>query len=157
MPELTTISNLKKELETKSARELLTICLRLCRFKKENKELVAFLLFDAENPDIFISEKKREISSMFEDVNTSHIFYAKKTIRKILRFVNKNVRISGNRQAEAEMLISFCRELKEVFPNYHRYKILAKLYETQHKKISRAIESLHPDLQYDLYRELEKI
>ena len=43
------INEIKKELEQRSNTELLSFCLRLAKFKKENKELLTFLLFEADD------------------------------------------------------------------------------------------------------------
>ena len=40
-----TLNELKHELSHLPAEELLDLCTRLARFKKENKELLTFLLF----------------------------------------------------------------------------------------------------------------
>ena len=42
-----TVTVLKKELKYKSNDELLNLCLTLSKFKKENKELLTYLLFEA--------------------------------------------------------------------------------------------------------------
>ena len=44
-----TVSQLKKELQHRNPDELLQLCLRLARFKLENKELLTYLLFEADN------------------------------------------------------------------------------------------------------------
>ncbi len=44
-----TLAQIKKELNMRSSDELLQLCLRLGRFKKENKELLTYLLFEAED------------------------------------------------------------------------------------------------------------
>ena len=50
----TVISQLKEEMKNRSSNELLEICLRLARFKKENKELLTYLLFDGQDELAFI-------------------------------------------------------------------------------------------------------
>ena len=42
-----TVSELKEELKHLPPAQLLELCLRLARFKKENKELLTYLLFEA--------------------------------------------------------------------------------------------------------------
>ena len=42
-----TVAQLKKELQFKSQEEIMELCLRLARFKKENKELLTYLLFES--------------------------------------------------------------------------------------------------------------
>ena len=41
------VKDIKQELLQRSPKELLALCLRLSRFKKENKELLTYLLFEA--------------------------------------------------------------------------------------------------------------
>ena len=43
------ISQLKQVLRSHSPEELAEFCLRLARYKKENKELLTYLLFDADD------------------------------------------------------------------------------------------------------------
>ncbi len=155
MADTITINELKKELEKRSGAEITKYCLRLCRFKKENKELLGFLLFEGDDIPAFVQDRRVTIINMFTEVNTSHVFYAKKTIRKILRYINKYIRIAGNKQVEAELLIQFCLSLRKVYPSYYRNRQLNNLFKNQQKKIFTAISSLHPDLQYDLGKELE--
>ena len=41
-----TIKKIKDELHYKSSQELIELCLLLSKFKKENKELLTYLMFD---------------------------------------------------------------------------------------------------------------
>ena len=49
-----TVSILKKELRQHSQQELIEICLQLAKFKKENKELLTYVLFDSRDEDEYI-------------------------------------------------------------------------------------------------------
>ena len=149
-----TINDIKRELENKSSSELAEYCLRLSKFKKENKELITFLLFEAADVNYHVEEIKKEITSLFEEISNTHIYYVKKSVRKILRQVNKHIRIIGSKQAEAELLIQFCNSLKNMPGSLFKNKQLLKIYETQLAKLSKVISSLHPDLQYDLNKQL---
>ena len=155
MADIISINEIKKELEKRPGTDIIRFCLRLCRFKKENKELMGFLLFEADDIQSFIREKRGEIRELFTDLNTSHVFYAKKTIRKILRIINKYNRITGSKHVEAELLIQFCLSLQSTFPSFGRNRQLKNLYEKQQQKIVSAIATLHPDLQYDLEKEFK--
>ena len=76
-------------------------------------------------------------------------------MRKILRHVNKHIRFSASKQAEAEMLIHFCNSIINFSIPVHKSKPLLKMYETQIKKIDESLSTLHPDLQYDLRKQLK--
>ena len=149
------INELKKELEARNHSQLLSFCLRLAKFKKENKELLTFLLFEADDITTYIENVKHETTGFFSEINTSNIYYIKKSVRKILRHVNKHVRFSASKQAAAEMLIHFCNSIIDFSIPLHKSKPLLKMYETQIKKIDEFLSTLHPDLQYDLKKQLK--
>ena len=49
------IVTIKKELKNLPKEELLALCLRLGKFKKENKALLTYLLFEAHDEDNYIA------------------------------------------------------------------------------------------------------
>ena len=152
-----TVTELKRELKHKSNDELLNLCLTLSKFKKENKELLTYLLFEAENEEVFIQGVKDEIVALFDQINTSSYFYIKKSVRKILRLVKKYIRYSKKKETEVELLLFFCEQLKEMRPSMHRNTSLINIFERQVLTIKKAIGTLHEDLQYDYNLELEEI
>ncbi|HAH56741.1 MAG TPA: hypothetical protein DCL86_01195 [Bacteroidales bacterium] len=149
------ISTLRKELDLLPPKELSHLCLRLAKFSKENKELLSYLIFDAGDEETFIKNVKVLIKAQFEEINTSHMFYVRKSIRKILRTTNKYIRYSGQKQTEAELLIFFCQTLKASGIRYQRVTSLNNLYQNQLIKIQKALALLHEDLQFDYQQELE--
>jgi hypothetical protein len=148
------INELKKELEARNHIQLLSFCVRLAKFKKENKELLTFLLFESDDISTYIENVKQETTGFFGEINTSNIYYIKKSVRKILRHVNKHIRFSASKQAEAEMLIHFCNSIINFSIPLHKSRPLLKMYEMQLKKIDESLSTLHPDLQYDLKKQL---
>jgi len=143
------ISEIKKDLEKRASIELLEYCLRLARYKKENKELLAFLLFESDNIPVYVENVKQEIEQQFMEINKSNIYFIKKSVRKILRSINKYIRFSLSKQIEAELLIHFCNCLINFSIPLKKSRQLMNLYENQLKKIDAALSTLHPDLQYD--------
>ncbi len=55
-----TIKELKQELNHLSPKEVMDLCLRLSRFKKENKELLTYLLFEASDEAHYIESVKHD-------------------------------------------------------------------------------------------------
>ena len=137
--------------------ELIACCLRLAKFKKDNKELLTYLLFEEKDENSYIELIKEEIEIAFEEINTSHIYYAKKGIRKVLRSINKYIRYSGKKQTEVEILIHFCEKLKRSGIKYKTSTVLHNLYNNQIKKIEKALSTLHEDLRYDYQESLDKL
>ncbi|WP_372920513.1 hypothetical protein [Salegentibacter sp.] len=150
------VSQLKKELAFRSQDELLELCLRLSKFKKENKELLTYLLFESDNEAEFVSEVKKEIDEQFAGINTRTWYFIKKSVRKILKDVKKHARYSGKTETEVELLIYFCAKLKSFPKPIHRNKTLQNLYERQLQLINSKLEKLHVDLQYDYRLQMEE-
>ncbi len=144
-----TVSQLKKELQYKNQEQLLELCLRLSKFKKENKELLTYLLFEADNEAGYVDTVKEEMDGLFSEINTNSYFYIKKSIRKILRTLKKYIRYSGNKATEVELLLYFCQKMNEFKPPIRRNTTLTNLYERQLLFIEKKIVLLHEDLQYD--------
>lgn len=152
-----TVHEIKQELVQLPPSKLTDICLRLARFKKENKELLTFLLFEAGDLSGYIQSVKLEMNEQFAAVNVSNIYYAKKTFRKILRNVNKHIRYIGDKPAEAELLIHFCEQIKKTGVSIRKSTVLTNLINTQISKIRKLVGALHEDLQYEFIRQVEAL
>ena len=150
-----TVHEIKQELQNLKPAEITGLCLRLARFKKENKELLTYLLFEAQDEEGYIKIIKQEIEELFDSVNHSQLYFAKKTLRKILRVINKNSRYSGNKQTDIELRIFFCQQLKTSGIPFRRNAALSNLYDGQLKKITSVLTSLHEDLQHDYKKEVD--
>jgi len=151
------ISTIKKELQNVPQEALIELCLRMAKYKKENKELLNYLLFESTHEQNYINSIKESIEEEFTKVNTSNMFFAKKGIRRILRLVNKYINYSQQAETEIEVLIHFCKELKALKIDYTKSAAMENLYNNQLKKINKAIATLHEDLQYDYQKEIDSI
>ena len=152
-----TIRELKQELSNRSQAELLQLCLRLSRFKKENKELLTYLLYESSDEAAYIENIKREIEQDFELINKKSYYYIKKSVRKILRNIKKHIRYSKKKETEVELLIYFCSVLKKMSPSIEKNVALHNIYKRQIEAIKKTVSSLHEDLQYDYKLELNEI
>ncbi len=152
-----TVSQLKKELSYRSSDELLAFCLRLAKFKKENKELLTYLLFEAENENAYIEHVKQEIAVQLEMVNTKNYYWMRKSIRKIWKDVKKYTRYSQKKETEVELLLDFCMRLKILSPPVSKDKTLQNLLDRQLVLVRQKIDALHEDLQYDFGQRLEEL
>ncbi|KAA1248164.1 hypothetical protein [Aquimarina sp. RZ0] len=152
-----TVRELKKELGSISQEELVELCIRLSKFKKENKELLTYLLYEASNEERYIAEVKQEIGALFLEINTNNFYYIKKSVRKILRITRKYIRYSGKKETEVELLIFFCSELKNIKPSIQENTALFNLYTRQLIGIRKVMSVLHEDLQYDFEMMLQDI
>ncbi len=151
------IREIREELNLQTETELLQLCLRLARFKKENKELLTYLLFEANSEDNYIQTVQKHMDESFQAINTNNYYYIKKSVRKILRDTKKFIRYSQKKETEVELLLYFCAKLKHLNPSIRRNKTLRNLYERQLALIRKKIGGLHEDLQYDFKLEIEKL
>jgi hypothetical protein len=152
-----TINEIKQELSTVKPTALVELCLRLGKFKKENKELLTYLLFEAHNEQEYIAGIKKEIDGEFSTINQSHLYFAKKSLRKIARIINKYCRYSGIKETEIELRLHFCSTLKNSGIPIERNPVINNLYLGQLKKIYAVLSTLHEDLQYDYLKELKTL
>jgi hypothetical protein len=151
------LSFLKREIENLSAKEVQELCLRLAKYKKENKELLSYLIFDAGNESEYIKSVKAEIELQFSEINTTQMYFVRKSVRKILRTTNKFIRYSGQKHTEAELLLFFCSKLKDSGIPYQSVTSLNSLFENQLRKIRKAVSTLHEDLQFDYSLEIDRL
>jgi len=152
-----TIKDLKEELTNNTPKELRDLCLRLARFKKENKELLTYLLFESSDEAFYIEDVKKEVDEQFEIINRKSHYFVKKSFRKILRTIRKYARYSQKKETEVELMLYFCIKLKKFSPSIHKNSGLQNFYNKQIEAIRKKVTLLHEDLQFDYEIELEKL
>lgn len=151
------INELKQELVNTPAPALVDLCIRLARFKKENKELLTYLLFEAHDTSAYMRSVKQEMALQFADINKSNVYFVKKTVRKILRTAKKYIRYSGLAIVEVELLIYFCESMNELGISINKNPVLFNIYQNQIRNIRKALTGLHEDLQYDYRKAVDKL
>lgn len=155
--ETASVKELKEELRSRPPQELVDLCLRLSVFKKENKELLSYLLFESADEAAFVNSIKNEINKEFKEINLTSFYFVKKSTRKILRNIKKYIRYSKKKETEVELLLCFCTELKKLRPSFDRNFALHNIFIRQVAIIKKTISTLHEDLQYDYNDELNKL
>jgi len=146
------LQDIKKEIQHLHPEQLAELCLRLARYKKENKELLAYILFEADNEAAFIEKVKAESGFMFSQLPV-HSYTAAKSMRKILRLLSKYTKFMGSKQGEIDMLINFCNNYIHYTDKKTSYKPMRLILIRQLIKIRALIGKLHEDLQYDYNQE----
>jgi len=142
------LQDIKKELQHLSSLQIADLCLRLSRYKKENKELLAYLLFEADNEQAFIEKIKAEVGFMFSQL-PSQSYAAAKYIRKILRLISKYNKFIGSKQAEIDLLLNFCYNYLQYTDRRSSYKPLRLILTRQIQKTQSLVSKLDEDLQLD--------
>ncbi len=155
---VSSISELKKELQLLSAKDLSELCVYIAKYKKDNKEYLDYLLFSSHDKEAFIKEVKEEIDLLFSSIdNKANLYYIKKSLRKILRLINKYCKYIGNKALSAELHIYFCAKLKNSGIPFTKSQLIMNMYAQELKKINSLVATLHEDLQGDYTNEIEKI
>lgn len=157
MNNLASIKIIKSELAGLTNKELIELITTLLRFKKDNKELLTYLLFDSKDETGYVNNVKAMMESEMEIVNRYKVRQSLKTIRKALRNTKKAIKISGKSETEVQLLLHFLTILKNKNLPFYRFKALTLIYERVVTNIKKAIGELHEDLRYDYGVELEKI
>lgn len=152
------LSDIKKELQHISSKELLELCINLAKYKKDNKEYLDFLLFESHDKALYITSVKKEIDEHFDELKQqANLYYVKKGLRKQLRLIGKYSKYVSDKSLTAELLIYFCKKLKNSGIPYRKSQLIVNMYEQQIKKINTLINSLHEDLQQDYLNDLGKL
>jgi hypothetical protein len=152
-----TVQEIKQELINRKSTELVNLCLRLAKFKKENKELLTYLLFDSSDEDNYVSEVKDEVDGLFKEINFSHLYFVKKSLRKILRIINKHSRYMNSKSAEAELRLYYCQLIADSGIPIEKNPVINNMYRGQYKKVEEVVNSMHEDLQYEYIKKLKQL
>ena len=150
-----TLKELKEELISYTPKELRDLCLRLARFKKENKELLTYLLFESSDEALYVVSVKKEVDAQFEEINNKSYYLIKKSFRKILRTIRKYARYSQKKETEVELLVYFCTKLNRFTPSIKKNSGLQNFYNRLIETIRKKVTLLHEDLQFDYGAELD--
>ena len=151
------LNEIKKELSYQDLKRVQELCMRLAKYKKENKELLTYLLFEAGDESGYVAGVKNEIDDHFVLLPKSNVYLIKKSLRKILRITNKQIKYSEAKQTEVELRIYFCAKMKKSGIRMLPSQVLANMYNQQLKKIEAALSKLPEDLQYDYHHEFEQL
>jgi hypothetical protein len=149
-------NEIKSELAALPPKKIIELCMRLVRFKKENKELLSFLLFNSHDEPAYVAAIKEEIDEEFETLPKPNWYHTKKGLRKVLRLIGKYSKYTNNKESEVELRLHFCKHLQS-HPGYLRQQAIATIYKQQQKKIGALIDIVHEDLQYDYRKQLEEM
>ena len=148
------LSELRRALRNVPSGDLPDLCIRLARYKKENKELLSYLLFEADDEPGYIRNVKTEIDQHFAELSRTTPYLTKKSLRKALTFTNQRIRYSGLKRTEAELLIHFCKKFRKEVP-FRNNITIKNIYIRLILRIKKTITMLHEDLQFDYGEEVK--
>ncbi len=152
-----TLNEIRRELSEKSTSELREICLRLAKYKVENKELLNYLLFEADNEDGYISAINAELVELFDTLPKGNVYFVKKGLRRILRILNKHIRYSALPKTEVETRLQFCQLVIAKRVPLRESQVIMNMYAQQLGKIDSALARLPEEQQLDYEADREKV
>jgi len=152
-----TIHQLEKELRTRGPKEVLDICIRLAKHKKENKELLSYLLFGGNDEKEYIAEVKEKIDSLMAEINRKTTYTTKKGLQKVVRNMTKFIKYSKSKETELEIRIYFCMQIKSARIRLDSSTVINNLFYREVDKIRDLYAKLHEDLQLDYRADVEKL
>lgn len=150
------LREIKKELGHLNQAQLAEICLRLAKYKKDNKELLSYLLYNADDPLSYADEVKTLLEPDFKTLPRGY-YASTKSLRKILRTLNRNAKYTANKEAELDLLLWFCKNFLEHADIRSSHKPLQNLFNRQVEKVLKIVPKLHEDLQFDYQQEIDKL
>ena len=118
---------------------------------------MTYLLFEAQDEQGFIDLLKEDIEDMMDEINTSHLYYVKKGLQKIVRSLNRSLRYSGQKQTEVAVRLYFCEKIRETGIAIERHTTIHNLFLREIRRIEKALTGLHEDLQVDYQADIEKL
>lgn len=143
------LAEIKKELQQTDSDVFQSLCLRLAKYKKENKELLGYLLFESQDEASYVRQVKEDIDAQFEELKGRNLYIVKKMLRKTLRFANRHIKYSDRDETDLELRIYFCEKVKAAKIPLGNSPALFNLYQGQLKKINTILAKLPEDLQSD--------
>lgn len=154
---IASLIEIKKELKQKTNLELTELVLKLTKYKVENKELLAYILFESEDENYFISKIESEIDLRFANINPKSNYIINKNIRKINRYVLKQIRFSKHKETEIALRLHFCKNLIDTRSKYNENNTRHQILIRQIELIRKALTYLHEDLQFDFESEITQL
>jgi len=151
------VSEIKKALNELDNTDLVNVCLRVAKYKKENKELLSYLMFDCKDETQFIENIKAELDDLFDHLKDDNNYRLLKQLRKISRTISKPIKYSGIPTTQAEVLIYFTQKLKAVTHSKLHLLAYQNFYLQQIKKIETILNKMHEDYRYDFEKDFERL
>lgn len=151
------LKELKSAIEQLPHEELVLMCTRLIKFKKENKELASYLLFDEGDETVYVKRVQDSLEELFGEVHKTNPYFAKKTIRKIVRVANKFIKYSNEKTTEVEILIFVAEQFLRLHLDMRKSAALQNIYLSLLKKLDKLVSTLHEDLQYDYLKQMKRL
>lgn len=151
------IETIKAELKQLPPKQVFDLLLRLARFKKENKELLTYILFESSDEPGYLQQVKAEITDELVTIDGLPAYQYKKQFRKIQRKLNKPLKYMGSKAAAVELYMHMVHMIAAKKKTIFIRAFLDKMLQQYVTKIERLLPALDPDISSDIKRELRMV
>lgn len=151
------VDQIKKELQKLPPKKVLDLALRLARFKKENKELITYLLFEAGDEPGYIQSLQIEIDEMLGEIHKGPSATIKKQLRRITRLINRQTKYIGSKSAAVELHLHLCNGIYNHPDNLLNITSANTIFQQQLSKATRLVPLVEDDLQYDFQLTIDQL
>ncbi|MEJ7610429.1 MAG: hypothetical protein WKF88_04550 [Ferruginibacter sp.] len=76
---------------------------------------------------------------------------------KIVRTANRYIKYSDAETTEPDILIFVCENINALEMNLKKTTVLYNLYNSLLKRITKAVNAMHEDMQYDYLKVIERL
>lgn len=142
------------KLESATLREII---LRLARLKKENKELLTYILFDAADKEGYVAEINHYVTQQMGEVNVKSAHFARKSLRRILKTAWRLVKYSGDAECVIQVNLHLLEEMNKSKIPFGKSTALENIRSQVKAAIEKNLKLVHADLAHDFKRQLQKM
>ena len=112
---ISSLQEVKQELLEQEPKKLVELCISLAKYKKDNKEYLTYLLFQAHNEEAYVEQVKTETDQLFSELQEQkNLYYIKKGLRRILRTLNKYCKYLDDKKNATEVHLYFLKKQLEL-------------------------------------------
>lgn len=150
------IDTIKQELKQLPPKQVMDLLLRMARFKKENKELLSYLLFESDNEQGYVDQIKEEIKEELEKIDGLSAYQYKKQFRKVQRKLNKPIKYMSSKASAIELYMHMVESINAKRKTIFIQGFLEKVSQQYILKIKKLLPGVEADLASDIERQLSK-
>lgn len=151
------ISEIKKDLQELDKQKLIDLVLNLAKLKKENKQAIVSALKSKDSLELYVDSVKEFIQSQFESVNPNP-FFAKKTLRRIVKEIKSKSALMKSAYFEAELWIKYIAEYDQLqFVGSASRSMVVNTRKAAVLRIEKLLTKMHEEQQFDIRKELQMI
>ncbi len=150
------LNDLKGELKLKTVQELHDIVLRMAKHKIENKELLSYLLFEADDELGYVHYLKECVDEKLLQMEGESLYRCYKMLRKLQRDISKWCKYSGKSTTTLELNLYFVQQMEESGMS-HASNGLINMCEKQKEKVRKMWDKMDEELKNDYRTEINNL